>query len=138
MNKRIYDLLDNGWDIKDTGYDEKPQAIENQKSYYVKSDTKGLRMWVLLEKRNQNRNEQVKGMTKLRPEDLTMVRPEDLTMLRCKKEFGIWYYNKVNPSYWNDLDAPIYNLYNEDSEFRMTFGCYNDMKTAVESRRIEI
>lgn len=50
MNNRILKLLENGWDIKNSGYGNKPEATENTKSYYVKTDTKRLRMWVELKK----------------------------------------------------------------------------------------
>ena len=35
--------------------------------------------------------------------------------LRCKKEFGVWYYKKIVPSCYDDLDAPIYELYDENN-----------------------
>lgn len=56
-----------------------------------------------------------------------------MTKLRCKKEFGEWFYTKIVPDYYNDLDAPIYELYNNSKKFAGTFGCYSDMKYFVET-----
>lgn len=54
MNNRVWHWLENGYDIKDSGYGTKPAAKDNQKAYYVKSDTPGLKMWVLLEKEEEH------------------------------------------------------------------------------------
>lgn len=53
--------------------------------------------------------------------------------LRCKKEFGIWYYEKTAADDYNDLDGAIYTLYNESGEYVNTFGCYGDMKLYAET-----
>lgn len=53
--------------------------------------------------------------------------------LRCKKELGTWYYKKIVPTVYNDLDAPIYELYNSDQEFEGSFGCYDEMKFYLET-----
>ena len=53
--------------------------------------------------------------------------------LRIKKEYGIWYYIKLNPTATNDLDGPIYELYNEDQQFVATFGTYSDMRYYIET-----
>ena len=53
--------------------------------------------------------------------------------LRCKKEFGIWFYEKENPNDYNDLDAPIYTLYDEQRNYICTFAYYNDMKYYLET-----
>lgn len=53
--------------------------------------------------------------------------------LKCKKQFGVWFYTKINPDDLNDLDAPIYELYSIDGEPIGCFGCYSDMKYFVET-----
>lgn len=50
LNNKIMKLLETGYKIKDTGYGEKPNTNKYQKSYYIKTDTKGLKMWILLDK----------------------------------------------------------------------------------------
>lgn len=50
--------------------------------------------------------------------------------LRCRKEFGTWFYKKLEHY---DLDAPIYELYDKNEKFVNTFGSYNDMKYFVET-----
>ena len=50
--------------------------------------------------------------------------------VRCRKEFGTWFYKKIEHY---DLDAPIYELYREDGTFDNTFGSYNDMKYYIET-----
>lgn len=52
--------------------------------------------------------------------------------LRCKKEFGIWYYKKVMPSMYDDLDGAIYSLFNDKFEYIGDFAYYNDMKHYIE------
>ena len=56
---------------------------------------------------------------------------DEFNKLKCKKEYGVWYYKKIKPTGSNDLDAPIYELYNSKKEFVNTFGCYSDMKYFV-------
>ena len=56
-----------------------------------------------------------------------------MTKLRCKKEFGIWYYTKTLPNDQNELDGPLYELYDEAGAFVMTFGWYRAMKYFVET-----
>lgn len=56
--------------------------------------------------------------------------------LRCKKEYGTWLYAIVKPSCWNDLDAPVYRLFNEQEEFVQDFAYYGDMKHYVETGEI--
>ncbi|WP_407453550.1 hypothetical protein [Methanobrevibacter sp.] len=56
--------------------------------------------------------------------------------LRCRKEFGVWYYEKVMPSCYNDLDAPIYELYDENQNFVITCGCYDEMKYYIETGNV--
>lgn len=53
--------------------------------------------------------------------------------LRCKKEFGVWYYQKITPDGISDLDAPIFNLYDASGGFVAEFGSYGDMKYYVEN-----
>lgn len=53
--------------------------------------------------------------------------------VRCKKEFGVWYYKKIVPNDYNDLDAPIYELYDEDGYFEIACGCYDEMKYYIET-----
>jgi hypothetical protein len=50
--------------------------------------------------------------------------------LRCKKEYGVWLYKKVVDA---DLDAPIYELYNQNEMWVDDFGSYGDMKHYVET-----
>lgn len=45
-------LDDLEWEIIDSGYGKKPIPEDNQKSYYVKSDTPGLRMWALYQRKD--------------------------------------------------------------------------------------
>ena len=53
-----------------------------------------------------------------------------LKKLRCKKEYGVWYYEKEQ--LW-DLDFPTWALYNANGEHQYNFGCYDDMKYYVET-----
>jgi hypothetical protein len=53
--------------------------------------------------------------------------------VKCKKQFGIWYYEKIQS---DDLDAPIYELYDDKKRFVNTFVCYNDMKYYIETGEI--
>lgn len=53
--------------------------------------------------------------------------------LKCKKQFGTWYYQKITPDRFDDLDAPIYNLYDGNGDFVAEFGSYGDMKYYVET-----
>ena len=48
----------------------------------------------------------------------------ELKKLRCNKSLGEWYYRKVSDE---DLDAPVFELYDSNQEFVMTFGFYSDM-----------
>lgn len=54
----------------------------------------------------------------------------EMKKLRCKKEFGTWFYEKIEHY---DLDAPIYELYNENGQYENAFGCYSDMKYYIET-----
>lgn len=47
--------------------------------------------------------------------------------LRCKKNLGVWYYIKETPTDYNDLDAAVYELYNDKKEYIATFAYYADM-----------
>lgn len=51
--------------------------------------------------------------------------------LKCKKEYGVWYYKKIAPNCYNGLDAPIYELYDENLNLEITCGCYDEMKLYV-------
>lgn len=53
--------------------------------------------------------------------------------LKCKKQYGIWLYEKIIPNIYNDLDAPIYILQNEEKTDGGEFGSYGDMKYFVET-----
>ena len=53
--------------------------------------------------------------------------------LKCKIKYGVWFYEKIFPNDSNDLDAPIYELYDRDQQFVDRFGCYGDMKYYVET-----
>ena len=83
--------------------------------------------------------ESKKRVIKKHDEAITSATPErgkdmnELKKLRCKKEFGIWYYRKLIPSYYNDLDSPIYELYDEKQNLVMEFGCYDEMKYYLET-----
>lgn len=50
--------------------------------------------------------------------------------LKCKKAYGLWQYEKIEDY---DLDAPIYELYDEHGAFVSSFGSYGDMKYYVET-----
>ncbi len=50
-----------------------------------------------------------------------------LKQLRIAKKYGVWYYRKITPDDYNDLDAPIWELFNSNQENVGTFGCYSDM-----------
>lgn len=56
-----------------------------------------------------------------------------MKQLKCKKQLGVWFYEKINPDEYNDLDAPIYELYDSNKKLVMVFGSYNDMKYYVET-----
>ena len=56
-----------------------------------------------------------------------------LKKVKCKKEFGVWYYTKITPSIYNDLDASIYELYDENKKLVNEFGAYGDMKYYIET-----
>lgn len=60
---------------------------------------------------------------------------EKMKKLKCKKEYGIYYYIKENPTGYGicDLRFPIYHLYNEEKEYINSFGYYNDMKYYLET-----
>ena len=47
--------------------------------------------------------------------------------LRCKSYLGVWYYKKIMPDDYNDLDEPIYELYDEDKNFVGNAGSYSEM-----------
>lgn len=47
--------------------------------------------------------------------------------LRCKKQFGTWYYEKIMPNDYNDLDGPIWELYDENKKFVGIAPFYSDM-----------
>lgn len=53
--------------------------------------------------------------------------------LKCKKQFGEWLYIKIKPDDFNDLDAPIYELYDISGDMVGCFGSYGDMKYFVET-----
>lgn len=57
----------------------------------------------------------------------------DVKRLKCKKEFGVWYYSKITPAKNQELDAPIFELYNSNMVFQNTFGCFGDMKYFIET-----
>lgn len=50
--------------------------------------------------------------------------------VKCKKEYGTWYYTKLEDF---DLDGPIYVLFDEEHERVTNFGCYSDMKYYIET-----
>lgn len=56
--------------------------------------------------------------------------------VKCKKQYGVWYYEKIMPNVYNDLDAPIYELYNEKKEFVVTCGCYYEMIYYIETGEV--
>ncbi len=51
--------------------------------------------------------------------------------LKVKKQFGIWYYEKINPNIYNDLEFSIYILFDENMKPITEFGSYFDMKYFV-------
>ena len=53
--------------------------------------------------------------------------------VRCKKQYGNWYYEKILPNVYNDLDAPIFVLENEQKTDGGEFGSYGDMKYYIET-----
>ena len=53
--------------------------------------------------------------------------------VKCKKKYGVWYYKVIKPDVYNDLDGPLYELYNEKYEHQYDFGCYGDMKYYIET-----
>lgn len=56
--------------------------------------------------------------------------------VRCKNQYGTWLYVIIKPSCWNDLDAPIYRLFDENEKFVNDFGSYGDMKTYIETGEV--
>lgn len=61
----------------------------------------------------------------------------EMKKLRIKKEYGLWYYEKICPSWENDLDAPIYYLYDSEMELIASFGTYYQMAAAIKYGDIE-
>lgn len=53
--------------------------------------------------------------------------------VRTRKEFGTWYYIKVEADDLNELDAPIFKLYDEGGDWVDNFGSYGDMKYYIET-----
>lgn len=58
---------------------------------------------------------------------------KDLKKVRCKKKYGTYFYDVIKPSIYNDLDAPIYELYDLNGELINEFGAYGDMKYYIET-----
>ena len=58
---------------------------------------------------------------------------KNLKKVRCKKQYGVWYYEIVKPNNYNDLDGPIYCLYDSDKNDVCSFLCYGDMKYYIET-----
>jgi hypothetical protein len=57
-----------------------------------------------------------------------------MKQVRCKKEYGVWFYDKVVPTDDNELDSPIYELSSEeDPSHCITFGSYNDMMFYIQT-----
>lgn len=56
--------------------------------------------------------------------------------VRCKKQYGEWFYRKIQGDDYNELDAPIYELYDTEQRFVATFGSYGDMKLYIETGNI--
>ena len=52
--------------------------------------------------------------------------------LRCKKQFGTWYYEKIMPDDYNDLDEPVWELYDENKKYVGTAGYYDELFYYVE------
>lgn len=50
-----------------------------------------------------------------------------LKQVRCKKECGVWYYQKEIPNDYNELDGPLYELYDSNKRLVRVFAFYNDM-----------
>ena len=61
---------------------------------------------------------------------------EELKKLRCKKQFGVWYYRVIFPTWHNLLDAPIYELYNSEKKHVADFAYYGDMKIYIQTGTI--
>ena len=59
-----------------------------------------------------------------------------MNKVRCKKSLGEWFYEKVVPDDYSELDAPIYTLYDSKQNFVSTFGSYGDMRLYIETGRI--
>ena len=53
--------------------------------------------------------------------------------VRCRKELGTWFYDKLNGDDCNELDAPVYSLYDDNGKFVHNFGSYGDMKYYIET-----
>ena len=58
--------------------------------------------------------------------------------LKCKKIYGVWYYEIEKPQKYGTcvLDAPVYHLYNDKKQYINVFGSYGDMKYFVETGKI--
>lgn len=59
-----------------------------------------------------------------------------LKKVRCKKQYGVWYYEIVKPNDYNDLDGPIYCLYDSNKNPVYDFSCYGDMKYYIETGKL--
>lgn len=57
---------------------------------------------------------------------------DGLKRLRVKKQYGVWYYKKITPAWWDDVDGVIWELYDADGKFINNFPFFADMKIYVE------
>lgn len=56
--------------------------------------------------------------------------------VRCKKEYGIWYYKKIVPDCYNELDGTLYILCDSNGSEVAEFGTYWHMKHYIETGEI--
>lgn len=53
--------------------------------------------------------------------------------VKCKKQYGVWYYKKIMPNVYDDLDNPIYELYDSNQKLVSNFGSRGDMLYYIET-----
>lgn len=54
-------------------------------------------------------------------------------MKQIKTKNTIYYYKKIKPSIYNDLDANIYELYDSNMKFINEFGSYGDLRYFIKT-----
>lgn len=56
-----------------------------------------------------------------------------MNKVRCKKSLGTWYYKKLLPDAYGELDGTVYELYTSECVYVASFGLYRDMVYYIET-----